>query len=320
MKEIVMKQKVIIVLFAVVLLLVIGAAGMYASSLLKSRAASEAGGETAAQEVAAVPESDAVPTPDKARTTAPDTNTAVKPPANNSSGGTTPRTVTPSKPNAVGEEPPSRPPFAERGQGGPRDSAFAKLRGKFELMGLFRGLGRLDDLKAPLTEKQAKAILAIMNPLRKQATLSPEEADKALAKLKAELTKAQLDALAQAARERMMRGGPGGGPGGRQRDGAPPNAAGNGGGMPPSGGDSAPGSGDMPRRRGDGGPGGGGPGGGAPGGGGPGGGPGGRGGGGFGAQMETMNPFHPGDDPMSQRMAERINAVFDELEAKAAGK
>jgi len=33
-----------------------------------------------------------------------------------------------------------------------------------------------------------------------------------------------------------------------------------------------------------------------------------------------MNPFHPGDDPMSQRMTERYNAIFDALEAKAAGK
>lgn|GEM_PF-2437875 len=308
-----MKQKLIIVLFAVVLLLVIGAAGMYASSLLKSRAAKEADGDTTTQEVASVPAPPDVPetAPDGSRTT-PNKTTPVKPPADTSSRATPPRSGAIPAPNAVGEEPPSRPPFAERGRGGPRDMpGFEKLRGKMELSGLFNSIGQLDELKTPLTEKQAKAILAVMNPLRKQATLSPEEADKALAKLKAELTKEQLDAIAKA-REQMMRGGMGGRPGGGQRGGAPPNAAENGG-RPPRNADGAPGADDTPRRRG----------GGERGTGSVGGGAGGRGGGNPGdilARMETMNPFNPGDDERSQRRAERINTVFTALEAKAAGK
>jgi translation initiation factor IF-2 len=300
-----MKQKLILVLCAVGLLAIGFAGGIYASSLVKTHSTNTAGVEASpVRQLAAapdiMPETPATPQP---RATAPGTQSPVKPPANESlSRATSPRAGTTPAPaaNTGAANPPGGAPFAGGGRGQPRDpAAFEKLRGKMELGRLFRNVGQLEELKAPVTAKQAKAILDIMNPLRKQASLSPEEADKALAKLKAQLTKDQLDAIAQAASERMSRrGGEGGapGPGGGARRGGWDGAPRPGGGAP---GDGAPG--------------------GAPGDGAPGGAPGGRGmgGGGFGAQMETMNPFNPGENPMAQRMAERYNAVFEALEAKA---
>lgn len=189
------------------------------------------------------------------------------------------------------------------GQGRHRPPSFALMR-------MFRGIGRLEeDGKTPLTPQQAKAILAVMTPLRTKATLTPEEAEKARTQLDAQLTQAQRDAIAQAAQNR-------GGWGGGQRGGFGGGQAGGPGGQAGAPG-GAPSSVPGPWQGRVGGGQTGGPGGQA---GAPGGAPGGPGGGrGMGAPMDpNMNPFNPsGNNPMAGRMAERNKAIFDALEAKA---
>jgi len=285
-----MKQKLALALYSLALLLIGGAAGVLIGMRLPPGIAKNA---PPAQRIAGVPASP-VTAPPRTQETGP--RTPVTAPQKTAK---TPTNVPATPPRAAGAPPPAqggganpsgRPPFA----GGPRSdpAAFEKLRPKTELMRLFQGVGRLDELKAPLTPAQAKAILVVINPLRKQAILSADQAAKVLPQLQAQLTKAQQDAIAQAPRNRMRRGGAGR-PGGDQ-PGGPPNAAGNNGGEPPR----APGTDGPPRRRrgdGEGGPGGGEP-------------------GGFFAQMETMNPFNTsGETPM----ADRYKAIFDALEAKA---
>jgi len=283
-----MKQKLALALYSLALLLIGGAAGVLIGMRLPPGIAKNA---PPAQRIAGVPASP-VTAPPRTQETGPRTpvtapqKTAKAPPnvpMPPRVAGTLPPT------NTGNANSPSRPPFAGGQQR--NSAAFEKLRPKTELMRLFQGVGRLDELKAPLTPAQAKAILVVINPLRKQAILSADQAAKVLPELQAQLTKAQQDAIAQAPRNRMRRGGAGR-PGGNQPGG--PNAAGNNGGEPPR----APGTDGPPRRRrgdGEGGPGGGEP-------------------GGFFAQMETMNPFNTsGETPM----ADRYKAIFDALEAKA---
>ncbi|HEX2948121.1 MAG TPA: hypothetical protein VHV83_00885 [Armatimonadota bacterium] len=157
------------------------------------------------------------------------------------------------------------------------------MRAKFVLVRLFRSIGRLDEASAPLTPAQAKAILAIMNPLRTQPTLTSEQAEKVTAELNTQLTPAQQQEIEQMHNRRPGQAGQGNG----QQNGQPPA---NGGWRR---GDQA---GDQR------------------------GGPGGPNGPGqmSAADMEKMNPFNPGDsDPQFARMAERWQSIFASLEAKA---
>ena len=168
----------------------------------------------------------------------------------------------------------------------------------FSLMRLFHGIGRLEeDDKTALTPAQAKAMLAIVTPLRKQPTLTPEQATRTRKQLEAQLTAAQQDAIAQAAPGRQ------GGRGGAGVAGAngPPRHEGAAEGQP----------GAAPGRDGQGG-------GWRPGAGPGGAGPGRRGAGMFAGGMDNFNPFYTsGDNPMAGRMAQRMQATFDALAAKA---
>lgn len=147
-------------------------------------------------------------------------------------------------------------------------TGYPEQRGSFALMRLFTSIGRLEqDGTATLSAAQAKSILALMNPLRKQASLTSTQATTVNNKLKALLTKAQLAEIEQLSP--VM--GNGGGP----RNGGNPGATN----TPPRDGGNRP----------------------AP--------P---------AGMEDINPFNANsDNPMAQRMAERMNEVFSLLEKKA---
>ena len=197
------------------------------------------------------------------------------------------------------------PPGAPGGDGGER--RMRPMQGTFALVRGFFGIGRLErEGKTPLTPAQAKAILAVMTPLRTQPTLTPEQAEKVLAQIKAQLTKDQLTAMETPRRWARPGGvgGPGGAggqggagsmnnPGGMNRpDGQhrPDRTAGMNGGQPP-----AMREGDRPRGHWS-----------PPGGGGqPGAPP---------VRIVNFNPFNTkSDNPMNERTV----AIFTALEAKA---
>lgn len=297
-----MRKTLVLVLGALGLLVVGFAGGMYTSSLLHARTSNPAPRQTAAAPELSL--SSAMPlettAPPAKPAVTPSEKPAVTPPATTPRASGTPAGK-PSTQDPKTAKPESKPPSGDRQQ--QRGAAFEQMRAKMELPRLFRNLGRLEELKEPLTPAQAKAILAIMTPLRTQKTLTNDEAKKVLERLQAQLTPAQKDALAQS-RERRGRGGDGGrrDPGGNT---AGPNAGAPapGGSRAGRGGDGAPGGG-APRRSGPDGTNPRGPGGGDP--------------AEFAKRMETMNPFYmDGDNPMAQRMAERYQAIFDMLEAKA---
>lgn len=163
----------------------------------------------------------------------------------------------------------------------------------FQLTSMMGGIGRLEqDTKAPLTPAQAKSILAVINPLKTQATLTQDQAKEAMRGIKEVLTEKQLTEIAKPQRQ-FGRG----------------NGAGGGGGAP-----------------GGGGPGGGGPGGGAPGAGAQGGGraPGAGGGNRPAFDPEAMKNFNPFNQkasvPSMGRGGNRLQRTIDALEKKAQGK
>ncbi len=166
------------------------------------------------------------------------------------------------------------------------------FRTTFRLVRTFQGLTTLEEGETPLTTAQAKSILALMEPLRAQESLPPQEATSKLEKLEALLTPAQREALEET-RQRRPGGGrrnrDGGGPGERAPTGDRPAR------QRPAG-NTEPFSGTDGRQR-----------------------P--IGEGQFrrpGTGMENMNPFNlASDNPMAQRMSERIETVFDALKAKA---
>jgi hypothetical protein len=66
----------------------------------------------------------------------------------------------------------------------------------FQLMRMVRGLGELEQAKkAPLTKDQAKKILKVMTPLRKQPKLTQDQAKSAMKQIKSVLTSKQLTEL-----------------------------------------------------------------------------------------------------------------------------
>jgi hypothetical protein len=162
-----------------------------------------------------------------------------------------------------------------------------------------RGIQEMERSKGTeLKPAQAKQLLAVLTPYRKQPKMTQDQAKAGIQKIQRILDQKQLTAVDRAikASERRRGGGPGG-PGG-----AP------GGGAPGGGGPGAPGG---VRPGGPGGPGG------SPGG------PGGRAGGrGFDpARMQNFNPFNPDkSSPFGQSRAERNEKLFAFLSARAAGK
>ena len=209
--------------------------------------------------------------------------------------------VPPLPPQAGVEAPQtSRGPAGPLPGGTPADSTRAtssrgsfgeSFRATFGLMRTFQGLGTLEEEgKAPLTAAQAKSILALFEPLRSQESLTPAGATSTLEKLEALLTPAQQEALEETRQRRPGGGGrtsAAGGPGEPGPTGVRPQGpAGSAGPFGGAGGRQRPAGGGESRPP--------------------------------GAGMENMNPFNlDSDNPMAQRMSERIEAVFDALKAKA---
>ena len=211
--------------------------------------------------------------------------------------------VPPLPPQAGVEAPQtSRGPAGPLPGGTPADSTRAtssrgsfgeSFRATFGLMRTFQGLGTLEEEgKAPLTAAQAKSILALLEPLRSQKSLTPAGATSTRERLEALLTPAQQGALEEIGQRRPSGGRRNvgaGGPGGPGPTGGGPGGAGPAGSAGPfggAGGRQRPAGGGESRPPGVG--------------------------------MENMNPFNlDSDNPMAQRMSERIEAVFDALKAKA---
>ena len=102
------------------------------------------------------------------------------------------------------------------GGGGGRGSQFREEhKWTFQLTRLVRNISRLDsDKKFPLAASQAKSVLGVLNPLRKQKTMDQEQAKTAIRQLQDILTEDQRTAISTMAPEHQFRreAGPGGGP------------------------------------------------------------------------------------------------------------
>jgi hypothetical protein len=117
-------------------------------------------------------------------------------------------------------QPPS--PAGRAGQpgepgGAGSQSPWGRARETMGLMRLMGGIGRLEsENKQPLTAAQAKAVLAVVNPLRKASSLSEDQAGKAVTKINSILSADQRKILAEApSGPRMRREGEGQGQGPR---------------------------------------------------------------------------------------------------------
>ncbi len=165
--------------------------------------------------------------------------------------------------------------------GGPGGPGGKNAPPAFQLIRILDNASRLNDgKKGKLSKEQAKKILDIIAPLRKQKTLTQKQAKTTLDKISVILTDEQKKLIEEMKPEKKKgkAGAGGNGPGGGM---APP----------------------------EGGPGMGGPGGE----GGPGGGPGGN----SAAQknMESLNPFNPPADlPMAQMMVKQTGEIFKKFE------
>jgi len=103
------------------------------------------------------------------------------------------------------------------GAGGGQFAQFqAEHKFTFQLMQMTRKIGQIDkDPKYTLTPKQAKQILKVLKPLRKQPKMTQDQAKTALKQLKAILTIDQLNAMARIKQPQRMGGGSQGMGGGR---------------------------------------------------------------------------------------------------------
>lgn len=81
----------------------------------------------------------------------------------------------------------------------------------FQLLGLVGGLMQLEQEGKPLSAKQAKQVLAILQPLTKKQKLTQEEARKAQFALQKVLTAAQLNTISRMRAEARRRRGEGSG-------------------------------------------------------------------------------------------------------------
>lgn len=121
--------------------------------------------------------------------------------------------------------------YAQQTEGGRGGGQFTQFREAhkytFQLMGMAGNIGRLDkETKTPLTKAQAKAVLAVLKPLRAKPKLTQDEAKKALKGLKKVLTEKQLTEIGKMKPE-DRRGGQRMGSGNGDR----PRGEGNGGGQ-----------------------------------------------------------------------------------------
>lgn len=102
--------------------------------------------------------------------------------------------------------------------GGTQNSFREKYKYTFQLTQMVTHVGEIDkDKKYTLKPAQAKAILAVLKPLRTQPKLTQDQAKSVLIKLKKPLTAAQLNAMARIKPKFGQRrpGGGQGGPGGQ---------------------------------------------------------------------------------------------------------
>ncbi|MEN6357092.1 MAG: hypothetical protein ABFD83_08425 [Armatimonadota bacterium] len=107
----------------------------------------------------------------------------------------------------------------------------AGMRSSFDLVRVVMDIGRLEESKKDsVTASQAKAILAIVNPLRSRKTLDAAQAKAAASKLNAILTSAQKKAISERPRREMNR--PEGQNGGQHPGSPPPSEASRPGGPP----------------------------------------------------------------------------------------
>jgi hypothetical protein len=118
----------------------------------------------------------------------------------------------------LGGPPPGGPPGGPAGAGG-QFAGFEEFRKShqftFQLSRLASNIGRLDkETKSPVTPDQAKAILAVLTPLRKQESMDQEGAKAAIRSLQKVLTDDQRNAISTMAPEHRFRSA-GGSSGGR---------------------------------------------------------------------------------------------------------
>jgi len=116
---------------------------------------------------------------------------------------------------------------AANGNGAGGANRFAQFREShkytFQLTRLAGNIGKLEEeKKAPLTPAQAKAVLAVLEPLRGKPKLTQDDAKVALKGLKAALNEQQLTEIGKMKEPERRpgqggQGGPGMGPGGGQR-------------------------------------------------------------------------------------------------------
>lgn len=178
--------------------------------------------------------------------------------------------------------------------GGFNPAAFQKFREQhkytFQLRTMVTaGLTELERVKSTqLTPDQAKKVLSVLTPLRKQPKLTQDQAKATIQKLQRILTQRQLTAVDRVLQRSQRPFG------GRPGAGAPPGGPG---GAPGAG--AGPGMGARPRQQ---------PGPGArprfdP------------------TRMQNFNPFNPAkDSPRYQQEKERNDKLFEFLSARAAGK
>jgi len=105
-------------------------------------------------------------------------------------------------------------------QGGSQANSFReKYKYTFQLMQMVTHIGEIDkDKKYTLKPAQAKAVLAVLKPLRTQPKLTQDQAKTVLIKLKKPLTAAQLNAMARI-KPKVEQRRPSGGQGGPPRQG-----------------------------------------------------------------------------------------------------
>ena len=103
--------------------------------------------------------------------------------------------------------------------GGNQSSFRDKYKYTFQLMQMVTHIGEIDkDKKYTLKPAQAKAVLAVLKPLRTQPKLTQDQAKAVLIKLKKPLTAAQLNAMARI-KPKVQQRRPSGGQGGPPRQG-----------------------------------------------------------------------------------------------------
>ncbi len=133
-------------------------------------------------------------------------------------GGETGSTA-PARGSALMPGPPGPPP-GMGGQSGASEAFRESHKFTFQLSRLATNIGRLDkETKSPLQPEQARSILAVLTPLRKQESMDQDQAKAGIKDLQKILTDDQRNAISTMPREHQFRregGPPGQGPSGNR--------------------------------------------------------------------------------------------------------